>query len=141
MPYVKDTFSKLVAKGEAVGVLEVKRSTYHPLVMNQQFVDFDIFCTEDNSVVYTKHPAMRKLGSVTVELPPGWSKGMASKRRREGYSQGMTVKRREPYYPLEVAFQFGTTELRVTATNKQTGEAFETAVAYDEGDAGQVQER
>lgn len=117
VPYVRETFSKLVAMGESVGFLEVKRSKYHPAALNVTGATIDIYCTEDNSVVYTKHPAMRKLGRVVLKLPEGWSKGMTIQGRKN--------------YALEVAFQFGTTELRVTATNKQTGQAFETAVTYE----------
>lgn len=68
-------------------------------------------------MVYVKHPAVSRLGSVSLQLPKGWSKGMTSQDRRD--------------YDLEVAFQFGQVEIRVTLTNTQTGEAVQTTVNYE----------
>lgn len=99
--YCDVTFEKLVSKGESVLCNELREFTRCPVDPNQTTAKFKFYSTERQNVKYVDEYKVNLIGSLSV--------GMAN------VNKGMSREVR-----LEV--QFGSTEMKATATDKESAE-------------------
>ncbi|EFJ52796.1 hypothetical protein VOLCADRAFT_120200 [Volvox carteri f. nagariensis] len=113
--YVADgVFELYVRRNQLIQQDEVVRRIFCPTSKGTTAVGIDLFTTENEDARYTAEPGMRKVATVIMELPPGWTS---------------TVQRRQDY-DIEVELRFGGTEITLLARDPQTNNAVATTTNW-----------
>ncbi|KXZ52221.1 hypothetical protein GPECTOR_10g852 [Gonium pectorale] len=74
----------------------------------------DLYATEAPLARYTSEPGMRRVGEMTLELPPGWAAKVANRYE----------------YSVEIELCFGSTEITLLARDVQSRNVVAAKVAW-----------
>ncbi|GLC64777.1 hypothetical protein PLESTF_000206400 [Pleodorina starrii] len=110
-----DVYDRFVEVGQLVQVGEVVQHPFTPMYKTASSVAFDLYKTGQPSARYTAESGMEKLATVILELPPGWSRNLASSAN----------------YSLQAEMRFGATELSLVARDRKTNNAVAATILWD----------
>ncbi|GLC34802.1 hypothetical protein PLESTM_000241700 [Pleodorina starrii] len=113
--YAGDVYDRFVEVGQLVQVGEVVQHPFTPMYKTASSVAFDLYKTGQPSARYTAESGMEKLATVILELPPGWSRNLASSAN----------------YSLQAEMRFGATELSLVARDRKTNNAVAATILWD----------
>ena len=108
--YCDDRFDIFVKAGEVVEAGKSVSRIFEPQQQNQKAIDFRFYSTEQQEVRYTDEPSVDEIGQLAVELP---KVELPDARRK-----------------INVTMYFGDTEIKVEATDQETGRGFNTTLRF-----------
>lgn len=107
---------RFVERGQKVYSEQVVTHTFVPVYPIQDSIPFLLYRTHDNNAVRVTDEGIVRVASVSLPLPADWSRSKSWRSKQE--------------YDVAVSLFFGGTELKLQATDKQTGKSVNTSVAY-----------
>lgn len=104
--YCKDIFDTLIERNMEIRENTVVTKIYRKCTPKQELIQLKIFMSTDQNPDYVDHSSCFVLGKLDVHMP----------------------NQTESNASIEVKFSFGETELKVAATNSETGELYHTTI-------------
>ncbi|KAG2438533.1 hypothetical protein HXX76_005084 [Chlamydomonas incerta] len=110
--YADGVFETFARRGQLVGTDESVKRTFCPTSSSTTAIAVDVYATPAAEARYIGEPGMRRVAEVTLELPPGWRKGVAKRTDYDVEVGGVGVE-----------IKFGAVELTVLARDPRTRNA------------------